>query len=306
MGQTLVQNTIQSLGDWDALRVVLAIHRSGGLSGAARALGVNHATVSRALDRAEKALGTQLFVRLATGLEATEAGQRAVARAAMIEAEVLRLETDLAARDEAANGPLRLTAPPLILQSGLAEDLAAFHKAHPGIDLSVLGQDRVLDLHRREADVAVRVTRSPAESLWGRQITAQRAGWFASERLLRGLPANVREGEHVPILSFINWERPVPQSLADEVPGAQVALRLDDMVTAIALAQKDVGLVRMPMFLGRASGLVLVPGLALVDYMPIWALTHPDLRRTPRVAGLVRFLAKRFAARRTLYVGGGT
>lgn len=71
--------------DWNDLRYVLETDRQNGLSGAARALGVNHATVARRIAAAEAALGVTLFDRLPTGYRATQAGREAVKTAVQME-----------------------------------------------------------------------------------------------------------------------------------------------------------------------------------------------------------------------------
>lgn len=293
--------------DWDQLRYVLAIAREGGLSGAARALGVNHATVSRQLARAEEAAGLALFTRLATGLEPTEAGAEAARRAEAVEAEILALDLSLAARNEGEEGPLLVTAPPLVVAAGLAQDITDFKAEFPGVEVTLSGENTIANLHRREADVAIRVSREPAESLWGRVITQQRAGWFGAPELIADLaPVWAGEPGRVPVISFTAYEQPVPPSLSRHLPGAETVITCDDMVSAVALARAGMGILRAPHFLGaREPGLVRVPGLELVEYMPIWALTHPDLRRVGRVAQFMRFVGARFGARAALYLGEG-
>jgi len=292
--------------DWDTLRYVLAVAREGGLSGAARALGVNHATVSRQLDRAETLAGTRLFDRRATGLVPTEAGYEAADRAAAIEAEVHALDLALTARDERATGKLTVSLPPLLAASGIAEDIARFCATYPGVDLTVLGDNAFHDIHRRETDVAIRVSREPSESLWGRVVAQQKAGWFASRAFLDRYGTAFRQGDEVPIVSFTAWSEPIPAAVRQVIPKARVAAVSDDMVSAVALCVAGIAAVRMPYFLGvRSAGLYPVPTLPLVDYIPIWCLTHPDLRRVPRIAEFMRIIGEGFAARRGLYLGEG-
>ena len=292
--------------DWDMLRYVLAIAREGGLSGAARALGVNHATVSRQLDRAEASAATRLFDRRATGLVPTEAGKVATERAAAIEAEFLALDLALTARDERATGKLTVSLPPLLAASGIAEDIATFCAAYPGVELTVLGDNAIHDIHRRETDVAIRVSRDPSESLWGRIVSQQRAGWFASPEFLDRHGTALASQSDVPIVSFSAWPEPVPNAVRSAIPQARIAVTSDDMISAVALCEAGLGMVRMPLFLGqRLTGVVQVPGMPLIDYMPIWCLTHPDLRRVPRISEFMRIVGEGFAARRTLYTGDG-
>ncbi len=288
------------MNDWNALRYVLAIDRHGGLSGAARALGVTHATVARNLAKAEQALDARLFDRLPGGLKPTGAGRAAVARAAAIEAEVVGLGVSLVGREE---GPLAITAPPLMLRGHLAADLAALAAAHPGLRLSVLSDDRVLNLHRREADIAVRVTRTPAESLWGRRVAAQRAGYFATAAFIEAHGAALAGGDGpAPLLSFTGWPEPAPKHLSGRLKDIRIAAICDDMPAALELAKAGLGFVRAPFHAARSEpSLKLIETLPWIDYAPVWLLTHPDLRRAPVVRLAMGFLADRFAAAAAVY-----
>lgn len=288
--------------DWDSLRYVLAIARAGGLSGASRVLGVNHATVSRQLQRLEDTAGTRLFTRLPTGLIPTEAGEEAIRRATAIEVEVNALSLSLAAADDTAEGPLTVTVPPLVTGTGFADDVAAYRAVYPRVDLTILGTNEPLNLHKRDADIAIRVSRDPPESLWGRIATKQRAAWFATPAFIEAHPLT----DPIPVVSFSAYETALPPSLVAQAPKAFVATTTDDMVSALALVKAGVGMARMPHFLGDTTPqLTRVPQMELVDYMPIWVLTHPDLRQVPRVSAFMRLVIDGFASRANLFLGEG-
>lgn len=292
--------------DWNHLQLVLAIARGGGLSGAARALGATHATMSRRLDRAEAEAGVKLFSRRPSGLTPTEAGQEMIDHAARIEAEIFDLDRALSARDDAASGPLSVAVAPLVADAQFGRDIGAFAQDNPNVRLSVLASNEILNIHRREADVAIRVMRAPAESLWGRVIAPQRNGWFATPEFIARHRAAFDGDPNAPapIVTFKIWDRPVPPSLSRLIPGAAPVIACDDMAGAVAIAESGFAMVRMPHFLAHSHpALVRAPGLPLTDYMPIWCLTHPDLRRVSRVSALMGFLAARFAARRDVYFG---
>ena len=292
--------------DWDDLRFVLAAARAEGLSGAARALGTTHATVSRRIARIEADLGQPLFDRLPTGLRLTAAGAEALAIAESVEDRILALDLALAARGQGMEGTLRVTVPPLLITEAVAADFRAFREAHRRVDLEVLGDNRILNLHRREADVAIRVSRNPSETLWGRQLTAQHATYYASDAVARAAEAAIAADDPthpLPFVSFTAWSEPVPAAIRAQFPRIEVAARCDDMVAGLRLAVAGMGAVRMPVFLGAATeGLRRIAGTPVSDYSPIWILTHPDLRHTPRVTAFMRFLGDRFAARRADYV----
>ncbi|MCF4099576.1 LysR family transcriptional regulator [Maritalea mediterranea] len=292
------------IADWDVLRLILAIDRYGGVAGAARHLGVTHATVSRRLARAEDMAQIAFFERLPAGLKLTTAGQIILDHAKRVEPEFHALERHLVVHEEGMSGPLRLTIPPAILDAALSESLAQFGAQHPNILLEFVGDNQLLNLHQREADVAIRVTHEPPETLWGRKLTDQVAGFYASAAWLAQSP--FAEGDlraDVPLISFHSWPEPVPQILQRKCPQVRVAARAEDMIVALQLVRSGVGITRMPRALGEAQpGLEHVRVLGWQNYMPIWVLTHPELRKAKRVAAIMRHLGAYFTQEKHRYV----
>ncbi|QDC10184.1 LysR family transcriptional regulator [Oceanicola sp. D3] len=287
--------------EWNDLRLVLELARAGSLSGAARVLGVNHGTVSRQLARLEARAGRRFFERLPDGVQPTPEGAATAARAEVMEAEAIALDLELAARAE-KGGVLRVTVPPLVADARFAEDIALWRAENPLVELHILGDNRILDLHRREADVAIRVSHAPAESLWGRKIADQRAGLYASPGFITGYRAALTGEGPLPVVGFTAWKEPVARSIRARFPNAVLATLCDDMMAAVSLVKQGIGLTRMPCFM-EGEGLVRVPGTPLEPYMPIWALTHPELRHAPLVAGFLRYIARRFSDRAAHYAG---
>ncbi|MEP1770055.1 MAG: LysR family transcriptional regulator, partial [Anderseniella sp.] len=106
--------------DWSDLRFVLETVRQGGLSSAARVLGVNHATVSRRINSAEAAAGALLFDRLPGGYRPTQAGLEAARAAEAMEEASATLGLAIGSRDQTLKGPLSFTAPQLLIERILA------------------------------------------------------------------------------------------------------------------------------------------------------------------------------------------
>ncbi len=290
--------------DWNALNLVLVLDREGSLSAAAKRLGINHGTASRQLAKAETELGLRLFDRMPTGLAVTNAGRAIVKHAARMEAEALALDLKLAAQPERQTAPLAVTIPPLLADDAFARDLQRFSDAHPEVAFRILGENRVFNLHKREADVAIRVTQAPPENLWGRKMTDQKATFFASRAFIDAHHAALEGEGLLPLISFTVWGGATKAEIARVFPNIDVAVTCDDMPTATSLARQGVGMIRAPLFVGHAAGLVPVPGAPVTDYPPIWVLTVPDLRRAPRVSAFMRFIAARFTERRATYLGG--
>lgn len=289
--------------DWDTFRLVLAIDRFGGISGAAKSLGVTHATVSRRLSRAESDANMLFFERLPAGLRLTEVGAAVLAQAKDMEPGLDRLERKLVSAESGLAGPLRITLPPLLLIGDLAATIARFAEAHPEVELHFVGDNQLLNLHQREADVAIRVTHKPPETLWGRKVTEQSAGFYAAtDWLADNPPTEDLRSLDLPLISFASWTSPVPKIIKSVCPNARVVARCDDMVAAVQMVKAGLGITRMPRFLGEGTaGVTRLDFLPWENYFPIWCLTHPELRNAPRVQAFMRFVASAMAEQRSGY-----
>ena len=236
--------------DWDDLKFILALGRAKGLSGAARLLGVNHATISRRIAAAEAKLGARLFDRLPTGLEPTEAGLQAIEIAERVEAQILELELTLSAKDQSLSGPLRVTAPQLLIQYELAGILADFTQRHPDIELTVLAANEILNLHRREADIAIRMSSKPEPTLFGRILTGQYRGYYASKDYVDAFQDQLRGPDSkakLDYVSFLWWGEQPPKEMRDIYPSAKTSVRMDDMTAVMSAARAGMGIARMPL-----------------------------------------------------------
>ena len=291
------------ISDWDTLRLVLAIDRHGGVSGAARFLGVTHATVSRRLARAVSDASLTFFERLPAGLRLTEAGQTVLAHANRIEPELSALERQLISQEQGVSGPLRVTIPPLMMTDAVSRDIAQFAKDHREVRLEFVGDNNLLNLHQREADVAIRVSHKPPETLWGRKLTDQHAGFYAQSQWLETNPLGQGDlSQDIPLISFTSWKTSVPKILKQLCPNVRVVARCDDMVPAMQMVRAEFGITRMPRILGDAlEGVSRVTALPWESYLPIWLLTHPDLRKAPRIEAFMQHIAAGMDKRRECY-----
>jgi len=287
--------------DWNDLRYVLETVRHGGLSGAARALGVNHATVSRRIQAAEQASGAVLFDRLPGGYAPTAAGLEAAKAAESMESASAGLSLSIAARDQRLSGQLSVTAPQLLIERILGGILAEFCAAHPEIELQLFASNEALNLSQREADVAIRVSDAPLETLVGSRVADQRAAVYVSRAYGERLSAAPRQ--RLNWIRFSHWPG-VPAELGDAWPERRVALVVDDMTAAIGAVRAGIGATRMPCFLGETDpALMRLPGVGSFAYPGIWVLTHRDLQRVKRIETFMEFAAARLRRLRPVFVG---
>jgi DNA-binding transcriptional LysR family regulator len=160
---------MHTLLEWSDLRLVLAVAQEGSLSGAARTLGVRHSTVFRRLGVIEQKLGVRLFERFRDGYSPTSAGDAAASVAARIAEDVLSLERRLSGQDLRPSGIVRITTTDTV-GGLLTRHLSALRAAHPEIGLEIAISNVMANLTRREADIAIRPTPEPPETLVGRRI----------------------------------------------------------------------------------------------------------------------------------------
>ena len=150
--------------DWDDLRFVLALRRAGSLGAAARLLKVEQSTASRRLNGLESALGAQLAARTPEGLVLNDAGTLVAELAELIDARVEELTRRIGGEDQRPEGLVRLsttdTLTPLLMSG-----LVSLRQEHPKIQVQLVVNSAVLDLMRREADVALRLFRETSPAL---------------------------------------------------------------------------------------------------------------------------------------------
>lgn len=285
---------------WDDLRTVLAVVRQGSLAAAGEVLGVNYTTVARRIQRLEGVLGTLLFDRLRGGYRPTEAATLVAKYAAEMEVQQDALLRQLRGRDQSLHGSLVITAPQLLVGPYVAPVLDRFSAAHGDVDLKLRATNDLLDLTRREADLAIRISRNPGDTLTGLRLCAQHNASFASPQVA----AKIADDPGA-CIDWIVYEQSgvVPKASLARYPNARVSMQFDDMVAMLGAAQAGLGVVRMPMFLGRATpGLEQVPVLEPQPYADIWLVGHPDVWKSARVAAFRALLVPYFRAHRQDFV----
>jgi DNA-binding transcriptional LysR family regulator len=294
--------------EWDDLRYILAVASAGSLAGAARNLGVNHTTVLRRVGAFEARLGLRLFERMPTGYVLTVGGEELVAAARQIDDTVTSLERKLAGQDLRLSGVIRVTSTDTLMVSILPEILAEFRAANPGIGIEVALSNVMLNLTRREADIAIRPAKDPPETLVGRRIAKIAFAIYGSSQYL----SRRRKTDD---LAGHQWVGPddsladtsVAQWMRSELPESEVVLRADSLLGMREAARAGLGLAALPCYLGdTSSGLVCVHRPIAAMQTMLWILTHEDLRRTARIRAFTEFAAKAFARRRPLLEGAET
>lgn len=288
--------------DWDDLRVALAVADAGSLAGAARALNVNHTTALRRLDALESRLDTRLFDRQRGGYLPTEAGELLAQEARAIAPRVADIERRLLGRDLRLTGQVRVTTAFVTMAYLLPSALAGFARAQPGIEVEVAESGTLLDLSRRQADVAIRISKVVPEHWVGRELGQVRYRVYA-RRGAEGLPqADTPIEQLLAQAPWVSFEREPSNSfgrwMRANIPPQQVRLRVDIFNSMVAMLRTGLGVGVLPVFAADAEP-ELVPVSGFIDAldMPLWILVHPDLRRTGRIRAFMQHVGDALEAK---------
>lgn len=273
--------------DLNLLCYVAAVTRTGSLSGAARQLGVNYATVFRRIVQLEKDLGVRLFERSGGRYVATAAGEELAAAGAAMLATAEQSLLKVAGRDLRPSGVVRITTTDSIAQVLLNPVLARCRALYPQITLHVLIDNVMADLSRRDADIALRVSSHPPEHLLGKRIASLAIAVFGAEHYLAATQATAL-GEHEWIALGEAQERHrTLQWLKKIKPLDEVAYRIDSFAAIAQACTNGLGLALLPCFLGDSVPTLrrVGPPEPILD-SELWLLTHPDLRTTARIKAI--------------------
>ncbi len=156
--------------DWDDLRIFLAVARSESLSAAGKRLKIDPATVGRRIARLEEAMGARLFAKSPQGYALTEEGTRLLSHAERAEAAMEGAREALSG-PEGLSGQIRIGAPDGCANYLLPQVLAAICDANPGLEVQIVALPRVINLSKREADMAIAVSRPTAGRLTVQKLT---------------------------------------------------------------------------------------------------------------------------------------
>lgn len=289
--------------DWESVKFFLAVAREGSLAGGGRVLGVKHSTVLRRIAALEAELGLTLFDRTPNGCLLTAAGREMMATAVAVDEEMVGMERRLSGRDLRLHGTVRL-ATIGVMVPWIAAALAELRQIHPLIRVEVAISPTSVSLARHEADIALRLSRNPPESLVGRRLATLAYGIYAAA----DHPAALRRDDDLAAQDWISYadsraEVPQAQWVAANVPDDRIVMRANHTGMIVAAVAAGIGLGVLPCYLGDADpGLVRLRPLALAGH-DLWILTHGDLRRTPRVRAVMDFLAKALSRKRSLIEG---
>jgi DNA-binding transcriptional LysR family regulator len=277
--------------DWEDVRYFLRAAQARTLSGAARALGVEHTTVGRRLSALESALGAPLVRRGPAGLDLTPLGERVLATALQME----RLAASIGELAVAERTNVRLVVP-TGFTALLTPELESLHRAEPRVSLEIVSGGRHVDLRKGDADLAIRVGPIDDQQLVARKVGEVVSALYAARSYLARHPEPI-DPDHLGGHSIIGFHAsvaaiPSAQWLAERSAGARVVLRSREAMDMLTAAQTGAGLAVLPCFLGDGDATLVRLTRAPIATRGVSLVYRREARLSPEVRAVIAFVVE--------------
>lgn len=288
--------------NWDDVRVFLEVHRAGTLRGAAQLLAIDQTTAGRRLGALERDLGSRLFLRTTGGLVLTDSGQQVLSAAEEMERLAVSFERRSEGADARVAGEVRVTTTDALAVDFVVPAIERLQDRHPEVRVILGTTTRLLDLARREADIAVRTLRPEQPDLIVRQVGCWEVGLYASRRYLE------RHGEPRPGGGFAGrdialYQEGVTQRQSDTLVGeprgdGRVVAELDSSLMLATFVRAGLAMGELPCYLARRDPELvrLWPDRCRAKPYEAWLVLHQDLAHTARVRVVVEAITEAFAS----------
>lgn len=274
------------------LRIILATVRARTMSDAGKRLGIDGSTVFRAIQRLEKGLGQQLFARSRNGSYPTELALKLAQHAERIEMELEGARSAVQqSQDGVVSGLVRLTTTDTVLHGLVFPMLAGLAAAQPLLQFELTTGNDLTSLAKRDADIALRVTRQPPPYLIGKHIGQIRFALFGPGKLPEFDGADlarcnwVGPDDALPDHSSVLWRK-------QQYPGVVPRHKVNSILSVTTAIAAGLGIGLIPLFLAQHRDDLM----QLSDPIPecetqLWLLTHVESRQIPRVSTVYAYLA---------------
>jgi DNA-binding transcriptional LysR family regulator len=281
--------------DWNHWPAFLAMARTGRLTQAAQQLGVDHSTLSRRIAALEAALSVRLFDRQPRGFVLTSEGEALLADAEAMEAAVLRMSSPRYTGASGLAGTVRIGSPEGFGTYFLAPRLPALARQHPELHLELVANPRSFSLSKREADMAITMSRPPQGRVYAHKLLDFALGLYAAESYVHRMPP-LRSRDDLPQQRWVGYVEdlrwtPELDYLPEVAKGIQPHLHISNVITQLTAVAGGAGIGVLPHFMARQqAGLVrLLPDQVRLQ-RSYWLVTHADTRDLARIKATVDFL----------------
>ncbi len=283
--------------DWNHARAFLATAELGSLSAAARQLGTSQPTLSRQVSALESELGVTLFERVGKGLTLTDSGRTLLSHVKAMHEAAGRFSLAAAGQSQLLHGPVVISVSEIDACFRLPAFIQQLQREEPGIGLEVVVSNDLSDLKRREADIALRSVRPTEPDLIARKLMDESIWLYGHHDYVSRLKAS--PDSRPKLIAFDHDQRflAVLQAAGWHVTEEDIVLRTRFQLLQWQLALQGCGLIMLPEDIGdnepRLRRAAAERGALMT--LPLWLVSHRELRTSPRVRRVFDLLAAHIA-----------
>ncbi|MCR9213049.1 MAG: LysR family transcriptional regulator [Proteobacteria bacterium] len=283
--------------DWNDVRFFLELSRKGRLTEVARALKVDHTTVSRRVLSLEEKLDSKLFESTARGYVLTQAGERLLPQAEAMESASAAIQDTVGGENKTLTGTVRLGVPEGFGSQFLAKELTEFQELHPEIELEFVANDRFVSLSKREADLSITLARPQSGRLISKKLTDYRLRLYATKDYLKRHDpiTSVDDLRNHNFISYIDELVPDPQLLylSDIIGNPQVGLKSSSIVFQFQATLAGAGVSILHCFVAEEYPelVCLLPDEIQIE-RTFWLNTPEDIHDLARIKAVSQFLSE--------------
>lgn len=286
--------------DWNHIRAFHATAAAGSLSAAARRLGLTQPTLSRQVLALEADLGVALFERRGRKLVLTQVGMDLLDQVRIMGDAADTVALAASGRAQEIGGRVSISVTDTYAAYVLPGIIERIRSEAPQITIVIVASNELSDLHRREADIAVRHVRPDRPGLVGRHVRDTEAHFYASEDWVarNGLPRSPADLAKAGLMGFDDGKRfsGFLREIGISVDAADFRICSDSTVAIWEMVKRGIGVAAMLREIAeRTPGVLnLLPDMPPIS-VPIWLVTHQELQSSPRIRMVQTILAEELA-----------
>ena len=223
-------------------------------------------------------------------------------------ADLIGAEQQIRGMDKSLSGLIRVSATEGFGSYWLTPKLSEFQERHPNIQFELMLNISVVNLRKREADIALRLANPRVSDLVGRKVGQAGFGLYGAKAYFekKGTPKAIADLIHH---DFVGWQSGpndfvLSAALGELASPAQIKFRCDTVAAQIAAVSHGIGLFLVPHYLVPKDGrFVRLFPREIDQKIDMWLLTHRDLVRAQRMRALLDFLYDQFQRDRKMFLG---
>jgi DNA-binding transcriptional LysR family regulator len=297
--------------DWNDLRYILAVYDNGSALAASQKLGVNASTVQRRIAGFEHQNNVRLFERLQSGYTPTSECHALVEISRDMDESVTRIGREILGRDLRLEGRLVVTTTDTFVTDIVARHISEFHRLNPNITIEMTITNARLSLSRQDADIAIRPSSHPDETLVGQRVTDLAFGIYAAHDIAKTLQKTPTLAE----LRHLNWlgggnalsGSPSQAWMNDNIPTSSIWFSVDTYPSLAVCTAQSMGVAILPCAIAdpmNALTRIACPWFEMSA--PVWVLTHREIRNAARVRAFMDHISKAIRNDRAIWMGQET